>query len=122
MTVHCAVATAWLGPQQAGVLVDHIDGNHENNCLSNLRYVTPGESNKNLRPAGRGKQFTGTPWVYWDSRGGVFARVKTDHICKRLGRFSTIEAASKAVSVFLSEQDEPEEAEIVTDDLVDVEN
>src|SRR5690349_12695799 len=36
--IHRLVAWAFLGPQETGIVVNHIDGNPRNNRLSNLEY------------------------------------------------------------------------------------
>lgn len=42
--VHQLVARAFLGPQEPGMQVRHLDGNSLNNVLSNLVYGTPKEN------------------------------------------------------------------------------
>lgn len=42
--VHVLVARVWLGPQPAGRVVDHIDGDRLNNRVTNLRYLTQVEN------------------------------------------------------------------------------
>lgn len=39
--VHVLVLTAFVGPQPAGLVARHLDGNIDNNTLKNLRYGTP---------------------------------------------------------------------------------
>lgn len=52
--VHKLVALTFIGPRQEGMDVCHNDGNPTNNAVSNLRYDTRSENNKDiLRTGGR---------------------------------------------------------------------
>lgn len=44
ITVHSAVAEAFLGPRPAGYDIDHIDGDTHNNSVDNLAYCTHQEN------------------------------------------------------------------------------
>lgn len=44
--VHYFVTLAFFGPRKKGLTVDHIDGNKQNNHISNLEYVTRSENCK----------------------------------------------------------------------------
>lgn len=61
--VHSLVAQAFL-QQKEGCVIDHIDTNRQNNCISNLHYITQSQNllrientnpNRNIRK--RGKRF-----------------------------------------------------------------
>ena len=43
-SVHQMVAECYLGPCPKGFEVDHIDGDKDNNHISNLQYLTPAEN------------------------------------------------------------------------------
>lgn len=47
-TVHRLVALAFLGERPEGMVIDHIDRDKMNNHISNLRYCTQSENNKNV--------------------------------------------------------------------------
>ena len=100
--VHVAVAMTFLGPKPRGYFVDHIDRDHANNAVSNLRYLSPSESNANRAKYGEGRQHTGVECVYRHGKGGYFARLERtvcgQRIRRRLGTFTMIEAASRAVA------------------------
>lgn len=44
---HKLVALAFLGPRPLGLVIDHIDRNRLNNCVTNLRYCTYTENARN---------------------------------------------------------------------------
>ena len=45
--IHQLVIKAFIGPRPEKMDVDHIDRNRQNNHISNLRYVTRSENNRN---------------------------------------------------------------------------
>lgn len=74
MKVHRLVAEAFIGKSK--LQVDHIDGNKENNNLSNLEYVTNKENSirKQNRIGNYQKDSVGVPVLY----DGVFYNTLTD--------------------------------------------
>ena len=70
-----------------GMLVDHIDMNPKNNCITNLRLVTKSGNAQNQRVKG-----------YWkDTRSGKFgAQIKLNGKSKHLGLHNTEAEARKA--------------------------
>ena len=46
--VHHAVWETFVGPRQKGLVINHIDGNRENNALSNLEEVTQKDNVANM--------------------------------------------------------------------------
>ena len=44
--VHKLVAAAFIGPRPEGLDINHIDGDHQNNAVSNLEYCTRSENMK----------------------------------------------------------------------------
>ena len=42
--IHQLVLSAFIGPRPEGMVIRHLDGNRNHNCLSNLTYGTPSEN------------------------------------------------------------------------------
>jgi len=85
-TVHRLVATAWLPNPSYKPCVDHIDGNHINNHISNLRWATRSENQQNKRSK---KLFKGVII----HRGKWQAQIMIDGIQSYLGVCDTPEEA-----------------------------
>lgn len=49
LRVNRLVATAFIGPPEEGLEANHIDGDHENNHISNLEWVTFEENMRHVR-------------------------------------------------------------------------
>lgn len=79
ISVHRLVALNFLGEPPAGLMVDHIDGNKQNNHYSNLQYV----SNRINQLKGlncKRKMASKYPGVSWDSRSKRWlASIKHNH-------------------------------------------
>jgi hypothetical protein len=105
--VHTLVAAAFIGPRPAGQFIDHKDGNHENDQATNLKYVTPAQSNANRKARGQSRQSTGLPNIYRHAYGGYFARICHKGRNIRLGWFSEIEPAVAAVDAFKRDRQIP---------------
>lgn len=74
--VHVLVAEAFIGERPQGYQVDHIDGFEGNNDLSNLRYVSPSDNNRNAYARGR-RQAPGEKPVLLIKQDGTFTRFKS---------------------------------------------
>ena len=59
--VHVAVLSAWVCPRPKGMQCDHINGNHFDNRLENLQWVTPEENVRRrwIANAKQGKSYSG---------------------------------------------------------------
>jgi hypothetical protein len=76
--------------------VDHIDGNKENNAISNLREVSNRKNSENRRRANKNSA-SGALGVRLRKASGKFeARIRVDGRLKYLGVHETQEAASNA--------------------------
>ena len=78
--------------------IDHIDGDHANNRLANLRDVPVGINAQNLRRARSNNESTKLLGVSRrnKTRGGFQARIRFEGKEKRLGTFPTAEQAYAA--------------------------
>lgn len=75
--------------------IDHVNGHRSDNCISNLRLVSPSENQKNRR------YFGGTPsgvmGVYWHKRAKRWhAQIRIEGKQTYLGLFDTVEEAREA--------------------------
>lgn len=52
--VHRLVVTAFIGPIPEGLVVNHKDGDKQNNTVANLEVVSVSENNRHARNAGKG--------------------------------------------------------------------
>lgn len=93
----------WLAHRLAwliihGVLpneIDHIDGNRDNNRITNFRDTTRAQNLKNQKRKINNK--SGVTGVCWNkTRKRWTAQIRVDYIFKALGAFDTIEAAITA--------------------------
>lgn len=75
-------------------IVDHIDTNTLNCCLSNLRVCTQQENCQNRRPIGGASQYKGV--TLHKPSGRWRAKIKVDGKYKSLGYYDTEEEAAKA--------------------------
>lgn len=96
ISTHKMVAMAFLGDNNSGKQVDHIDGNPSNNAASNLRYLTCSENHKafNKKRAHTTSKYRGV--CYAHSRGRWQAAVYTDGKYRFIGRYDTEDAAALA--------------------------
>lgn len=76
-------------------MIDHIDGNKSNNCISNLRCAT--RSNNTANATLRKDSTSGVKGVNWHTVTGKWmCRVQSNKLRIILGYFDTIEAAELA--------------------------
>lgn len=89
------IIAALYGWDIAGMEVDHINGNSEDNRIDNLRVVTRQENCKNIKKARNNT--SGVPGVYWDkSRNKWRPSISINGKNKCLGRFDNFEDAVRA--------------------------
>jgi hypothetical protein len=90
--IHRLIAEAFIPNPQNKPWVDHIDRDRRNNSISNLRFVSPGESHQNKAGWGRKSKFRGVVKV--GSRWG--AKIGHNKQVYWLGTFVTEEDAARA--------------------------
>ena len=76
--------------------IDHIDGNRQNNKISNLRDITQSENLQNLRSAKRSNKVGMLGVSFHAPMGKWKARIKTNGVQTHLGYFNSPEEAHKA--------------------------
>jgi len=91
--LHRLLADAFIPNPENKPCVDHIDGNKQNNCLSNLRWATHAENSWNRKK--RKDNTSGYTGVSFHKRDGKWqAYIRVDGKRKHLGSFDTPEEAA----------------------------
>jgi hypothetical protein len=95
LRIHRLVAQEFLDNHEDKPNVDHIDGVRTNNCVSNLRWASTRENNRNQRKReGKSSRFKGVSWitrdVIWQSG------IKHNGKSMNLGRFNHEKDAARA--------------------------
>lgn len=105
VTVHRAVAEAFISRIKGFDYVDHIDGDKHNNAVSNLRWVTSG-LNANNRHVSRST--TGVVGVFYrpkaNARNPYKVEIKMAGKSKFIGYYKTIELAKNARGKALADE------------------
>ena len=103
MLVHRIVATAFLG--KSNKQIDHIDGNKENNALSNLRYCSARENATYPNRSNFLKFTSKYPGVHFKKESGKWvSRIRVNGKQKHLGSFLSEVDASNAYQNELAKQ------------------
>ena len=109
---HRLVAQAFLPEYKPNLHVDHIDGNPENNCPSNLRMVTQAFNNRaHKEPYRKGKttsRYRGVSWM--KNRGKWRAAITHKYKQIHIGLFDSEEDAKLAYNKKVKELSLPDEA------------
>jgi hypothetical protein len=96
VSVHRLVANAFLPKNNTMNIVDHVDGNKQNNNASNLRWCTSSQNHMNTKKTKKGKSSKYKGVSYSKSRNKWEACIRINKKTIHLGRFSTEEEAGKA--------------------------
>lgn len=93
--IHRLVATAFVPNPENKPCVDHIDGDRQNNIVTNLRFCTHAENgwNRGSQP-GSSSKYVGVSWYKPSNKWE--AKIKIDGNNKHLGIFTDEEAAARA--------------------------
>ena len=97
--VHRLVASAFISNSENKPMVDHVDGDRQNNDISNLRWVSRSENGQNHRKHREGK----IPGVHTTKGGKYEARTTYRGSSKYLGVYNTPEEAHAAYVKFIAE-------------------
>ena len=93
--LHRLLAEAFIPNPENKPWVDHIDGDRQNNCLSNLRWCTRAENNRNKKKyRNNTSDYTGV--TFHKETGKWQAQISIDGKRKYLGLFHTKEEAAAA--------------------------
>jgi hypothetical protein len=93
--VHVLVADAFLENHDGKSFVDHIDNDRSNNNISNLRWATSIENNRNAIVRKDNK--SGVKGVHFDKHANKYkSQITIDGIKIHLGYFTKIEDAKQA--------------------------
>lgn len=92
LKVHRLVALAFIPNPDNKEFIDHIDGNGENNNVTNLRWATNQENNRNTKVSKNNELKIKGIQLRKDS-GKYRARITIDGKLINLGNFETIEEA-----------------------------
>ena len=95
-SVHRLVARAYLSDYSEDLLVDHIDGDKANNCVSNLRMVTQAENLRAHRKPQGATPYRGVTFRKGRKTNPYVATIKVNGKTKYLGCFPTDVEAARA--------------------------
>tara|TARA_R110000803_G_scaffold29344_1_gene67018 strand:+ start:1366 stop:1818 length:453 start_codon:yes stop_codon:yes gene_type:complete len=97
-TIHRLLGNAFIPNPENKPCIDHIDQNRQNNNISNLRWATYSENNRN-RPIEGEVPFRGVS----KKRNKFQARARLNGKTVSLGCYNTAEEASEAFNNFMNE-------------------
>ena len=82
-----------------GMDIDHINGQRDDNRLSNLRLASRSKNQQNLRGAKRSNRSSGVLGVYWHAQGSCWrARITVNGKTHHVGLYPTVAEAAAARS------------------------
>jgi hypothetical protein len=98
VSIHRLVAITFISNSDNKPIVDHIDRDPTNNHISNLRWATVIENNKNSNhPTKNSRNTSGEMNIYYDKRSKVWIiKYTRDGKDLRYGSYSSLEEAKKA--------------------------
>ena len=95
LTVHKLLGECWIDNHEDKPCIDHIDGNRTNNAISNLRWCTHVENQRNRQVTGRGSSaYKGVTWH--KASGKWTAQISVDGHNRHLGYFTDEREAARA--------------------------